>query len=103
MLDEDYFNLRDRLIEDGYIVTNPKRFSRPDIQDVLWYFHEKGIGDDMARQFYSYWDGLDWMVKNTRIKSWKGRAANWIKKNEEYKRNDSSGVNGYDHESTNWG
>jgi len=88
---EEYIALRKQIIEDlidfGYIEANPNRFSRPDIQDVLWYFHEKGTGDDMAREFYSYWDSLDWMVRKTRIKSWKGRAATWIKNNETYKNN----------------
>ncbi len=44
---------------------------------------------DDAVKFFDYWDSLDWKVKNTRIKSWKGRANTWIKNNEKYKKSNS--------------
>lgn len=93
-----------RMIDEGYVVANPKKWVRPDIEEVTCYFVSK-IGGDVgvikAEEFYNHWDSLDWMVRKTRIKSWKGRAATWIKNNENYKNNRKP--NQLDDESTSWG
>ena len=101
--DEIYQKFKQRFIEEGFIEANPKRWVRPDISEVENYFIAKiggiGLGGDtdsiikeaMAQsdKFYWYWDDLDWMVRKTRIKSWKGRANTWIKNNEKYKKSNS--------------
>ena len=110
MLDEDYFNIRDRLIEDGFIEANPKRWVRHKKEEVYDYFHLKLYPNlkgpssilSISEKFYDYWDGLDWKVRNTRIKSWKGRANTWIKNNEKYKRSNGNGLASYDNNSTDW-
>ena len=104
---EEYTALRTQIIADlielGYVEANPKRWVRPDLNDIKWYFSEKGSDDLDAIKFFDYWDGLDWMARKTRIKSWKGRANTWIKNNEKYKKSNGSGLASYDNESTNWG
>ena len=96
--EDRYQAYKARLIDEGFIEANPKRWVRPLQNDVYLYFIEKmGRGRESIEssgKFYDYWDGLDWKVKNTRIKSWKGRANTWIKNNEKYKRNDSQKFNG---------
>lgn len=98
-----YAEFKEELIEEGFIEANPKKWVRPKREDVNDYFVVKLIPKSLADmhsahgqsdQFYEYWDGLDWKVRNTRIKSWKGRAATWIKNNEKFKRNDSQRFNG---------
>lgn len=90
-----------RATAEGYMLPKDERWVRPEIEDIKNYFHEKISGHTiqavqeinlMADGFYNHWDSLDWMWRKTRIKSWKGRAATWIKNNEKYKRNDSKGA-----------
>ena len=93
--EDRYQAYKARLIEEGFIETNPVRWVRPLQNDVDLYFIEKmgrGKGSvDASGEFYNYWDSLDWKVRNTRIKSWKGRANTWIKNNEKYKGSNTGG------------
>jgi hypothetical protein len=101
-LEENYQYFKQRLIEEGFIEANPKRWVRPDKSDIRRYFFEHELlqhvdikdTNVIADNFYQYWNDLDWYAKKTRIKSWKGRANTWIKNNEKYKRNDSQRFNG---------
>ena len=97
-IDNLYKSFKKKLIEEGFIEANPKRWVRPKINDCMDFFTGKlGLSDQTyvtAHEFFNYWDDLDWMVRKTRIKSWKGRANTWIKNNEKYKRNDSQRFNG---------
>ena len=93
-IDDLYKAFLARMIDDGFIEANPKRWVRPTKSEIGDYFCEKRAALDDAVKFFDYWDSLDWKVKNTRIKSWKGRANTWIKNNEKYKRNDSQRFNG---------
>lgn len=88
-LEENYQYFKQRLIDEGYIEANPKRWVRPTKSEIGDYFCEKRAALDDAVKFFDYWDSLDWKVKNTRIKSWKGRANTWIKNNEKYKKSNS--------------
>ena len=99
MEEERYQAYKARLIEEGFIEANPKRWVRPNSEDVTLYFIDKiGRGRDsvdMADSFMNHWDSVDWYTKGkVRIKSWKGRANTWIKNNEKFKRNDSQRFNG---------
>jgi hypothetical protein len=87
--DEIYQKFKQRFIEEGFIEANPKRWVRPTKSEIGDYFCEKRAALDDAVKFFDYWDSLDWKVKNTRIKSWKGRANTWIKNNEKYKKSNS--------------
>ena len=88
--EDRYQAYKARLIEEGFIEANPKRWVKPDKNDVLWHFSDKGIGGDEAEKFWDYYESIDWYTKGkVRIKSWKGRANTWIKNNEKYKRSDS--------------
>jgi len=93
MLDEDYFNLRDRLIEDGFIEANPVRWKKPTIGEVREHFISKKRSCSDADKFYNHWDSVDWYTKGkVRIKSWRGRAATWIGNN--YDKNNGSNSKG---------
>ena len=83
--DEIYQKFKQRFIEEGFMEANPKRWVRPNKSEIGDYFGEKRAALDDAVKFFDYWDSLDWKVKNTRIKSWMGRANTWIKNNEKYK------------------
>ena len=80
-----YADFKDQLIEEGFIEANPKRWVRPDLNDIKWYFSDKGSDDLEAVKFFDYWDSLDWKRGKARIKNWKLTANTWIKNNEKYK------------------
>jgi len=94
-IDDLYKAFLARMIDDGFIEANPKRWVRPDKSDIRRYFFEHELlqhvdikdTNVIADNFYQYWNDLDWYAKKTRIKSWKGRANTWIKNNEKYKAN----------------
>lgn len=95
-LSELYGHIKSQLIEDGFIEANPKRWVRPELVDIMKYFVKDvkqgycGLKEEvMAKEFFDYWESLDWYAKKTRIKSWKGRANTWIKNNEKYKRSNT--------------
>ena len=104
---ECYQDFIEQMLKDGYIEAKANRWKRPSTVDIYSYFTTK-INDvpsaaEQSKLFYDYWEGLDWMVKKTRIKSWKGRANTWIKNYEKYKRDNQRTNKEYDHESTEWG
>lgn len=109
-IDDLYKLFKDRLLQemlaDGLLEPENKRWKKPMMVDIHEYFSTKIVGINAAEQsklFYDYWESLDWMVKKTRIKSWKGRANTWIKNYEKYKRDNQRENKEYDHESTEWG
>ena len=109
MEEDRYQAYKARLIEEGFIEANPKRWVRPTMEEVTKYFVEHDfkmriiITDDDIQNFYDYWDSLDWKRGKARIKNWKLTANTWIKNNEKYKKSNGSGLASYDNESTNWG
>jgi len=101
-----------RLIEEGFIEANPKRWVRPTLDHITDSFiskmvpknsAEKCLSENMALKFYNHWNDLDWYRGKTRMKSYGGSINTWIKNNEKYKKSNGGGLAGYDNESTNWG
>ena len=108
--EERYQAYKARLIEEGFIEANPKRWVRPVFADVLNVFIDKLCRDkplkeitDLAERFFDHWDSVDWMDGKKRVKSVNGRINTWIKNNEKYKKSNGNGLASYDNDSTNWG
>lgn len=99
--EDQYQAYKARLIDEGYIVANPKKWVRPLFIDVHKVFIDKLLDEktlteivDLAERFFDHWDSVDWMDGKKRVKSVNGRINTWIKNNEKFKRNDSQRFNG---------
>jgi len=101
--DVNYENMfiafKERLIDEGFIEANPKRWVRPDKNEVYDYFSKKiatnHVEDwksrEMADGFYNYWDSKEWYRGKTRIKKWKSAASTWIGNNYDKSNGSNSG------------
>lgn len=70
------------------------RFSPPSPQQVDEYFLESGLDFEESKResekFCNYYESKGWLVGKVKMKSWKGAAANWLKRYQEYKKEKSS-------------
>ncbi len=85
----EYELFKQRLIEEGYIEANPKKWVRPEVDHVVAHFVANESTVKEAHSFYGYWNELDWKRGKTRMKCFKRSANTWIKNNEKFKRSDS--------------
>lgn len=58
----------------------PRQFVKPTLQEVRDYIAEKGYLID-AEYFWDYYESVNWMRGETKIKSWKLTLATWNKNN----------------------
>lgn len=86
-IDDLYKAFLARMIDDGFIEANPKRWVRPEVDHVVAHFVAKESTAKEAHSFYGYWNELDWKRGKTRMKCFKRSANTWIKNNEKYKAN----------------
>lgn len=92
------------IVNDNGIINNTKkekgkrksgvRFSPPSPQQVDEYFLESGLDFEESKResekFCNYYESKGWLVGKVKMKSWKGAAANWLKRYQEYKKEKSS-------------
>lgn len=58
-------------------------FEKPTLEQVGWYFEEKGH-PDQAERFFNYYESNGWKVGKNPMKNWKAAVNNWIKNQELY-------------------
>lgn len=107
-LEENYQYFKQRLIEEGFIEANPKRWVRPTDVEIYELFNEKLKNKlpslqicDMSEEFYNYWNGLNWYRGKTRMKSYTASINTWIKNNAKHQANKRPDQ--IDDDSTSWG
>jgi len=97
-IDDLYKAFLARMIDDGFIEANPKRWVRPKEDEIYHLFclklkvvssEDYKRAGELAKGFYNHWNDLDWYRGKTRMKSYGGSINTWIKNNEKYKRSDS--------------
>lgn len=81
--------VREKVGDLGLVMEEPKKkrtkFTPPTLEEVRAYFGtRKGIIPnwfDEAKNFFDYWDGIDWQQKpGVHITKWKTRADKWIER-----------------------
>jgi 5-methylcytosine-specific restriction endonuclease McrA len=61
-----------------------KAFSPPDLDAVLAYGAEIGLGESVCRKFVDHYTGNGWRVGRNPMKDWKATLRNWKLREEEY-------------------
>lgn len=50
----------------------------PSLEEVTAYFLEHGFSEAVAKKFFDYREGLDWMCGRNKIKKWRNFADKWM-------------------------
>ena len=59
-----------------------KRFVEPTIEEVRFYFFDKGeTQSEEPQRFHDYYTSNGWKVSNNKMKDWKASARGWISRN----------------------
>ena len=61
-------------------------FTRPTVQEIRDYCHEKGYTHVDAEYFWNYYENIGWRVGKNKMKSWKLAVSNWEKRQQEFER-----------------
>ena len=75
--------------EQEHLTKPPKKKDRsvaqapPSPDEVKEYFSSIGGDDRSARDFHDYWDDMGWRRKTGPMKSWKGSARTWQRRNDD--------------------
>ena len=65
-----------------------KRFVEPTIEEVRFYFSDKGeTQSEEPQRFHDYYTSNGWKVSNNKMKCWKASARGWISRNKSGGRN----------------
>ena len=62
------------------ILTEPKKFVKPTIEEIETYSTEIGAGID-AEQFFYWYEAKGWMIGKNKMKDWKAAVRTWKRKN----------------------
>ena len=57
-------------------------FLKPTIDDIGYYCQERNSIID-AELFFDYYESIDWMIGNSKMKNWKACVRTWEKREEE--------------------
>lgn len=66
------------IIINNNILSAPKGFVKPSVEDVKAYCEEKGYAFD-PESFVAYYDSNGWMVGKSKMKNWKAACTTWAK------------------------
>ena len=61
-------------------------FSPPNLEECMSTFEEAGSTTDEGEKFFNFYESKGWMVGRSKMKNWKAAARNWIKRNNDERR-----------------
>ena len=61
-------------------------FSPPNLEECMSTFEEAGSTTDEGEKFFNFYESKGWMVGKSKMKNWKAAARNWIKRNNDERR-----------------
>ena len=67
-----------------------RRFKPPSLEECMTTFEEAGSTSDEGEKFFNFYTSKGWMVGKSKMKDWKAAARNWIKRNNDERRQKTS-------------
>lgn len=67
-----------------------RRFKPPSLEECMTNFQEAGSTSDEGEKFFNFYTSKGWMVGKSKMKDWKAAARNWIKRNNDERRQKTS-------------
>lgn len=61
-------------------------FSPPNLEECMSTFEDAGSTTDEGEKFFNFYESKGWMVGRSKMKNWKAAARNWIKRNNDERR-----------------
>ena len=71
-------------------VKERRGFSPPNLEECMTTFEEAGSTSDEGEKFFNFYTSKGWMVGKSKMKDWKAAARNWIKRNNDERRQKNS-------------
>lgn len=67
-----------------------RRFKPPSLEECMTTFEEAGSTSDEGEKFFNFYTSKGWLVGKSKMKDWKAAARNWIKRNNDERRQKTS-------------
>lgn len=67
-----------------------RRFKPPSLEECMTTFEEAGSTSDEGEKFFNFYTSKGWFVGKSKMKDWKAAARNWIKRNNDERRQKNS-------------
>ena len=67
-------------------VKERRGFSPPSLEECMLTFQEAGSTSDEGEKFFNFYTSKGWLVGKSKMKDWKAAARNWIKRNNDERR-----------------